>query len=740
MVEERKTDADSKGSCESLSGGLKLKINLRDRQTVRKRHRSSSSASTDSSISANQEKQPKRSLDRAAIKRSRKERPAAVTTDDSGFHDNDSASTKPDDDSSDSLSKKTVSAEPTVTSKGSSKSEVAKKSMRSSMTRSEILLVDMNGSSPERNGLSDAAAAPAAVTETAAPSPSAALTNGQSRPQTPAAELTTPSFVKRLSRDELERLVLEQMCLAIRERGVTGALERKCESSDQQLERYKRRTETLHKQVTDLETVVRRFVQQSKGRNQSLVPPVKTTRSVGLQINNPGAPPLASTTQISASPKKTTPITLVSTATATKATTATSVGGHVKILTSTTTATSTTNSPSASASMPSHMVPARVPIPPCVTMQVSNLASYVPPQALPRSRSAPRRSDDSLGASKIATYVNRSDVRSDVPIRSTTAVVRTVTTMPTSRVVTVVPPPPAAGPAVALRPFKAADAAIVNNAVARSRAIVNNNNSSSYSSSSSSSSGLTVVSSASSTVTTVNKVTLPAIAIPKVIDLTDDEQDKSNKRAAAAAAAAAATTTTTASSSSDYVVRLSGAQQMVPKPLGSMMPNGVSPGARLVALKSTTLNGRSSINNSLNGSTTGKGGSQHSSAVVKASHPAALPATPLGPVNPNWKSIAPRPTLKISRVANGIVLSWTMQSSVPHADIASYQLFAYQEGSAFPASSLWKRVGDVKALPLPMACTLTQFLEGHRYHFAVRAMDVHQRLGPYSEPASIVLS
>ena len=48
---------------------------------------------------------------------------------------------------------------------------------------------------------------------------------------------------------ELERLVLEQMCLAIRERGVTGALERKCESSDQQLERYKRRTETLHKQV-----------------------------------------------------------------------------------------------------------------------------------------------------------------------------------------------------------------------------------------------------------------------------------------------------------------------------------------------------------------------------------------------------------------------------------------------------------------------------------------------------------
>ena len=45
-----------------------------------------------------------------------------------------------------------------------------------------------------------------------------------------------------------------------------------------------------------------------------------------------------------------------------------------------------------------------------------------------------------------------------------------------------------------------------------------------------------------------------------------------------------------------------------------------------------------------------------------------------------------------------------------HADITSYQLFAYQERSDPPtvSESVWKRVGDVKALPLPMACTLTQ--------------------------------
>lgn len=47
-----------------------------------------------------------------------------------------------------------------------------------------------------------------------------------------------------------------------------------------------------------------------------------------------------------------------------------------------------------------------------------------------------------------------------------------------------------------------------------------------------------------------------------------------------------------------------------------------------------------------------------------------------------------------------------------HAAVVSYHLFAYQQSA--PAISArnnpWKKVGDVKALPLPMACTLTQVL------------------------------
>ena len=58
----------------------------------------------------------------------------------------------------------------------------------------------------------------------------------------------------------------------------------------------------------------------------------------------------------------------------------------------------------------------------------------------------------------------------------------------------------------------------------------------------------------------------------------------------------------------------------------------------------------------------------------------------------------------------------------------------------FTLSRLWKKVGDVKALPLPMACTLTQFLKGNKYHFAVRAKDVHTRVGHFSDPQSIALT
>ncbi|XP_043665982.1 activating transcription factor 7-interacting protein 1 isoform X1 [Vespula pensylvanica] len=121
-------------------------------------------------------------------------------------------------------------------------------------------------------------------------------------------------------------------------------------------------------------------------------------------------------------------------------------------------------------------------------------------------------------------------------------------------------------------------------------------------------------------------------------------------------------------------------------------------------------------------------------------HPAPLPDSPHYAITSIAKLPPPAPSLKISKVANGIVLSWNMTLSEKYADIVSYQLYAYQEVAGVPPStSLWKKVGDVRALPLPMACTLTQFSEGNNYYFAVRAVDTHSRKGQYSAPGNISL-
>ncbi|XP_052760351.1 activating transcription factor 7-interacting protein 1-like isoform X2 [Mya arenaria] len=121
-------------------------------------------------------------------------------------------------------------------------------------------------------------------------------------------------------------------------------------------------------------------------------------------------------------------------------------------------------------------------------------------------------------------------------------------------------------------------------------------------------------------------------------------------------------------------------------------------------------------------------------------HPAPFPMLPANQPTAGFKRAPPKPILRISRGNQGIVLSWNMAMMPDMAIIASYQLWAYQETSAAPAPTLWKKVGEVKALPLPMACTLTQFQVGNKYHFAVRALDVHDRVGNFSDPGSIHLT
>lgn len=126
-------------------------------------------------------------------------------------------------------------------------------------------------------------------------------------------------------------------------------------------------------------------------------------------------------------------------------------------------------------------------------------------------------------------------------------------------------------------------------------------------------------------------------------------------------------------------------------------------------------------------------------------HPAPLPAAPMV-MALGAKLPPPKPFLKIEVAKvpenRGVMLSWDILGAelASCARIQKYQLYAYQETTAPPHTNLWKKIGDdVAAMALPMACTLSHFLAGHFYHFAVRAMDEHSRIGPFSDPQTIYL-
>ncbi|XP_069845757.1 activating transcription factor 7-interacting protein 1-like isoform X1 [Dipodomys merriami] len=123
-------------------------------------------------------------------------------------------------------------------------------------------------------------------------------------------------------------------------------------------------------------------------------------------------------------------------------------------------------------------------------------------------------------------------------------------------------------------------------------------------------------------------------------------------------------------------------------------------------------------------------------------HPAPLPEAPQPqrlPPEAAGTSLPQKPHLKLARVQsqNGIVLSWSvLEVDRACAAVDSYHLYAYHEEPSATAPSQWKKIGEVKALPLPMACTLTQFVSGSKYYFAVRAKDVFGRFGPFCDPQS----
>ncbi|XP_059194989.1 activating transcription factor 7-interacting protein 1 isoform X2 [Centropristis striata] len=120
-----------------------------------------------------------------------------------------------------------------------------------------------------------------------------------------------------------------------------------------------------------------------------------------------------------------------------------------------------------------------------------------------------------------------------------------------------------------------------------------------------------------------------------------------------------------------------------------------------------------------------------------------LPPLPTAPapsrLPPEAERTSPpqQPQLKLVPSQTGIVLSWCVsETDRTCAAVESYHLYAFHQdnSSSSAAQQHWKKIGEVKALPLPMACTLTQFQSGSTYHFAVRAKDIYGRFGSFCEP------
>lgn len=117
----------------------------------------------------------------------------------------------------------------------------------------------------------------------------------------------------------------------------------------------------------------------------------------------------------------------------------------------------------------------------------------------------------------------------------------------------------------------------------------------------------------------------------------------------------------------------------------------------------------------------------------------SLPPTPLPPkVLPNGNLLPPfQPELKIRKSSEGLELSWAHPNASKHTEMECYEIYVYQQNpNNVNNSNRWKKIKSdpIKAMPLPMACTLSQYSSTSTYYFAVRGKDVHGRYGNFSAP------
>ncbi|XP_026816011.1 activating transcription factor 7-interacting protein 2-like [Rhopalosiphum maidis] len=92
-----------------------------------------------------------------------------------------------------------------------------------------------------------------------------------------------------------------------------------------------------------------------------------------------------------------------------------------------------------------------------------------------------------------------------------------------------------------------------------------------------------------------------------------------------------------------------------------------------------------------------------------------------------WKAVPPIPILTVETSGNIVTLTWDLNLCLQSAQIKLYELFTRKEVNADSHHSMWKKEGVIKPRMLPMTCKLINCHLGYTYHFALRAVDVHNR-------------
>lgn len=87
-----------------------------------------------------------------------------------------------------------------------------------------------------------------------------------------------------------------------------------------------------------------------------------------------------------------------------------------------------------------------------------------------------------------------------------------------------------------------------------------------------------------------------------------------------------------------------------------------------------------------------------------------------------------------------VILSWNVDLTTTTTTLSSYQIYSCNTSnqiSQLEVSPVWKKIGDVAAMQLPMAVRLRKFEKHNSYHFVLRVVDGLRRLGPFSDCASV---